>query len=62
VNPGSILHSQFRKISEQELEQILNRVLFNLENSWKQVILGFETGFSIKLDKILEIQNPERSF
>ena len=43
VNPDRILHSQLIKISEQEFEEILNRILFHLEKSWKQELLGFRT-------------------
>ena len=36
MNPGRILHSQFRKISEQKLEQILKRILFDHEKFCNQ--------------------------
>jgi hypothetical protein len=62
INSSRILYSQLRKIPEQELEETLNRALFNFEKFWKQKLLGFETRSRIKLDKILEMQNPERSF
>ena len=61
-NPDRNLKSRLRKISEQELEKILNRILFHLDKSWKQEFLGFETGSWIKLGRILEIQDPDRSF
>jgi hypothetical protein len=44
MNPGRILVCLFRKISEEDPEKILNRILFNLKKSWKQELLGFETG------------------
>jgi hypothetical protein len=39
-----MLYSQPRKISEQKLEEILKRILFHVEKSWKQELLGFKTG------------------
>jgi hypothetical protein len=51
-----------KKISEQELEEILNRILSNLERTWKHEINRILNWNLKKLDKILEIQNPERSF
>lgn len=61
VNPGWMRYFQLRKMSVQELEEILNRVLFHLEKSWKKELPGFKIRSYIKLDRILEIQNPERS-
>jgi hypothetical protein len=38
------LYSLLGKISEKVLEEILNKILLHLENSWKQELLGFEAG------------------
>lgn len=42
--PDKILHSRFRKTSDQKLEEILKRILFNDQTSYKQELLGCKTG------------------
>jgi len=49
-------------MSEQELEQILKRILFKHEKSCKQELLGFTMEFWMKRDEIFEIQDLEKSF
>jgi hypothetical protein len=38
------LFSEFKKLSQQELAEILNRILLNYEKYYSQELLGFEIG------------------
>jgi hypothetical protein len=49
-------------ISEKDLVKILNKILIASRENLKKKLLGFFTGSSIDLNKILITKDPDRSF